>query len=484
MTMTENNKVAKSSEQRPWWKLSLSSWAIALSWGLGAFIFGWLLAGIWYNRDYWNLAGDNLGWADWSLAGIAGSFFFVMSLFLSFVWKKRNKSISYLPRIFIYTLPVVFLVVALAALILTLTTYDYAWRGSRQGILTAFGALIAAVGVIMTVSINYRMGEENRLAQQWNLETQLSHQKALEDEKGEREQQRQDVEVIKNLNDRLHNIIERRYSKNPQERSASYFQLAALYRDWEVLSGFSTTIDRQRDSQQRNILKILFGVHQESLPEGQKRVQIEIQALNSVIQSIFPSRFDIKPGEKVPTYDLSFLDLHSLDFSNRFFGKNSSFKGAYMEKVVLKGSILQYCNLNESNLDHANMAGVDLGYSHVQGSRLYHAKLNGADMRNGWFGNSLFADAVLTNASLDGADMLGANLRNAYFDVGSLCSTRFIDEVAYHDLSKKISPNDFNYVVNQLSSVKSLPELSVLLKAWRFNEGIAEAVVEDFGEDK
>lgn len=494
--MTENNKVDESSEQRPWWKLILSSLSIAISWminflsipiswGLGAFIFGWLLAGVWYNRDYPNLTTiDKLGWADWGTASIAGLLFFVGSLSVSFRQKKRNKNISYLPRIFASILSPIFLVVALATLILTLTTYNGDWEDSRQGILTALGALIAAVGVVMTVSVNYRMGEENRLAQQKNLDDQLKHQRELENEKGEREQRKHDAELIKSLNDRLHDIIERRYSDDSQERSASYFQLAALYRDWEFLSDGSEIIKHQRDSQQRSILKILFGVYQKPTPKKQKRTQDEIQTLNSIIKDIFPHCIEYATKEGWPgtsedpvqiKFDLSFLNLCGLDFSYRDLRSVKLFN-AHLERSNLMGADLRGVNLrgayliDDVDFTDLHLQDADLAGAHLQGAHLEDVCLQGANLQG----------ANLRGANLIGANLQGANLRRAdlassvlwlaKFEESELAETRFgsrmpaefFDDFIYSagsggSLGVIVSPEEELRVINQLKVAKSLP---------------------------
>lgn len=505
--MTENNKVDESSEQRPWWKLILSSLSIAISWminalgiliswminalsipiswGIGAFIFSWLLAGIRNNRDYRNLTNlDKLDLDDLCSALVVGLSFFAVSLVISFVLKKRSENISYLQRIFAYVLPALFLVAALAVLILTLTTYNEDWKGSRQGILTALGALIAAVGVVMTVSVNYRMGEESRLAQQKNLDNQLKHQRELENEKGEREQRKHDAELVKSLNDRLHNIIERRYSDDPQERSASYFQLVALYRDWEVLSEGSETIERQRDSQQRNILKILFGVYQDPFPEKQERTQGEIQILNSIIKDMFPHRPEFSTGEggsevsedsvKIK-FDLSFLDLSGLDFSYRDLRDVKLFN-AHLEMSNLMGADLSGVNLRGAYLtDDVNF--ID---THLQSSDLSWANLQGAYLENVCLQGANLQGANLRGANLIGANLQGANLRRAdlassvlwlaKFEESELAEARFGSRVPaefFNDfiysagsggsLGVVVSPEEELRVINQLKVAKSLP---------------------------
>lgn len=227
-------------------RYNLGFWLVTIAWVTGAFVYGWLLAGICYDREYWKLTFEALGWADWSLAGLFGCVVGGLSFWASSAKESVQKESKQLFRIVVAVLPALFLVSALAVLTLTLATYDVYWKDARQGIATAFAALIAAVGVVVSVVVSYKTGEENRLLQK------------------QTEQQKLDAELIKSLNDRLHEIIARRYGDKPHEVSASYFQLAALYRDWETLADNSELVKSQKGSQQRNILKLLFGVHQES----------------------------------------------------------------------------------------------------------------------------------------------------------------------------------------------------------------------------
>lgn len=224
------------------------------------------------------------------------------------------------------------------------------------------------MGVVVSVAVSYKSSEENRKAQ-----------KEIEDEKGRREERKQDAELIKTLNDRLHEIIPRRYGDKPAEVSASYFQLAALYRDWETLAARSPLVEGQKESQQRNILKILFGVYEEEeslghveddskenqqkKPVKQPKSQADIRALNSVIQDIFPlvqnRNFDSSDTKSVSqkvengiVFDLSYLDLRRLSFSN--------------------------CNLEGARLVGAHLEGSNLIGTYLEGADLWNANLGGA----------------------------------------------------------------------------------------------------------
>ncbi|WP_237233357.1 pentapeptide repeat-containing protein, partial [Rothia nasisuis] len=407
--MAKEPTVENRSEKRPVRGRDLSSWLVTLAWGAGFIIYAWLLSGAVFGFDYRNLIFNRKGVVVWCLAVIIVFIIGALSLRGAPVKKSADRENRQLFRIVVAVLPALFLVSALAVLVLTLATYNGDWKEARQGIATAFAALIAAVGVVVSVVVSYRTGEENRIAQQENLktqlesqqrnlETQLEHQRALENDKGEREQQKLDAELIKNLNDRLHEVIARRYSSGDDKDtsglvSASYFQLASLYRDWETLSKTSDLIALQKESQQRNILKLLFGVYQESDEKNStakkntsdeknssERSEVDIRTLNSVIQDIFPEverkknsvstsaqKEDVEyktPDGQQGTFDLSYLDLRGLDLSRRDL-RGANLIGARLERAYLVG---------------ADLAGANLGDAHLEGAYLVGADLAGADL--------------------------------------------------------------------------------------------------------
>lgn len=443
---------------------------LVLLWASGAAIFGWLLAGVIYGRDYPNLTGEKLGWADWLMALLAGLGVGGLSYGIFWCGSKSKKTVqenragALLP-IIVALLPALFLLLALATLVLTFATYSPEWKDARQGLATALAALIAAVGVVISVSVSYKSGEENRLAQeknlvtqlkaqQDNLKTQLEHQREIEDEKGRREERKQDAELIKTLNDRLHEIISRRYGDNPAEVSASYFQLAALYRDWETLAASSKLVEGQKDTQQRNILKILFGVYEEGqstensnigsgdsqdnaeekqkdIPSSRPRSQTDIRALNSVIQDIFPvarkeksdgneAEEKTQKGGEDKVYDLSHLDLRGLDFS--------------------------YRHLNGANLVGAHLEGANLWCAHLEGANLVGAHLEGTDL---W------------GAHLEGAHLWGAYLEGAHF---------------FLPWENKDAPKVRQYLIDQLKIAEGLPTRQKLLIAEGFDEDLVDQI--------
>ncbi|WP_237224369.1 pentapeptide repeat-containing protein [Rothia nasisuis] len=506
----------------------LSFWFVTLAWGTGAFVYGWLLAGILYDREYWKLTFEALGWADWSLAGLFGCAVGGLSFWASSAKESVKKESKQLFRIVVAVLPALFLVSALAVLVLTLATYNGDWKEARQGIATAFAALIAAVGVVVSVVVSYRTGEENRIAQQENLktqlesqqrnlETQLEHQRALENDKGEREQQKLDAELIKNLNDRLHEIIPRRYGDKPEEVSASFFQLAALYKDWETLASNSDFIRNQRESQQRNILKLLFGVYQEQ--KGGKlshRSELDIRTLSSVVQDILPSyelyegnprnvqngNNESETGEILqPSFDLSYLDLRELDLSWRDL-RNVNLTGAHLEGADLLAAHLQGVNLQAAHLEGANLRstslqgvnlwdaqlqGADLGGAHLKGANLVGAHLAGANLRDAHLQRANLVathlhKADLRGAYLEGSNLVAANLQGAELKdahlQGADLGGAFLEDTFFSSIYENLQiPEAREEVVNQLKAVEVLPNTEELLKAKDFDQALVESII-------
>lgn len=460
-------------------KISANLW-LSLLWASGAAIYGWLLVGAIHKHRH-----EEVIWEVPPVAGLGlGGFLFGAGFLISRSVLKEGKTSpaeeaqnqGALTPIIVTLLPALFFVSALATLVLTLATYNGDWVDARQGLATAFASLIAAVGVVVSVAVSYKSSEENRKAQ-----------KEIEDEKGRREERKQDAELIKTLNDRLHEIIPRRYGDKPAEVSASYFQLAALYRDWETLAARSPLVEGQKESQQRNILKILFGVYQEDEKEpntpvadtevtestseesqqktsgGKSRSQADIRTLNSVIQDIFPPVLQEKPGGgvaeaairkdgKYKVFDLSYLDLRGLDFRNRNLN-GVIMVGAHMEGASFMDAYLKY----NADIRGAYLDGADLRYAQVEGANLDGASLKGAR---------------LFMTCLDGASLVGVNLEKSYLWGAHLEGARFFSLV-----EDKNNPEVRQRVINQLKIARSLPfPESQLYWAHGFDMGLAHQI--------
>ncbi|ORC22217.1 hypothetical protein A7979_01690 [Rothia nasimurium] len=488
--MAKEPTVENRSEKRPVRGRDLSSWLVTLAWGAGFIIYAWLLSGAVFGFDYRNLIFNRKGVVVWCLAVIIVFIIGALSLRGAPVKKSADRENRQLFRIVVAVLPALFLVSALAVLTLTLTTYNADWKEARQGIATAFAALIAAVGVVVSVVVSYRTGEENRLAQQKNLEkqlqsqqahleTQLEHQRALEEEKGRREQQKLDAELIKNLNDRLHEIIPRRYGDKPEELSASYFQLAALYKDWKTLAETSPLIALQKESQQRNILKLLFGVYQESGDgESSKRSEVDIRTLNSVIQDIFPSyqrnENEDEPADTQETdvdseareigltsFDLSYLDLRNLDL-----------RGKDLRKANLVGAHLEAAKLQQSHLEEAK-----LNFAHLEGAELNFAHLKKANLQNSHLERATVWLAHLEESDLQRAHLEGAELPYTYLNGVNLNEVFLGDTSFFWVFDKSEDEVVRDRIINQLKEVINLPQAQELLKAKDFDEALVDAII-------
>lgn len=425
-------------------------------------------------RDYPNLTFSSaLGPLDLGPALLGG--ITVMGLAWFFRRKKTSNSDSNrLFRIVVAVLPALFVVSALATLVLTLATYNGDWVDARQGLATAFAALIAAVGVVVSVAVSYQTGEENRLAQQENLRRQLEHQREIEDERAQREQNKQDAEIIKSLNDRLHEILSRRYSENENERSATYFQLATLYQDWETLAVSSEIVGKQKNSQQRNILKILFGVPQKK--DGKlvdERTELEVRTLNSVIQDIFPEyknnleeERNTKKVSAKNEFDLSYLDLRRLSFSKRDLIR-VNLVGAHLEGAKLWGAYLEGADLR-----FASLAGADLGFVAMHKANLRFADLTAVNLADASLKSSVMMRANLKHACLRHVCLEGANLREAYLE-----GVVFLGLEEKHGLREPVVRKR---VVDRITSCKHLPDREELLKSKDLPKDLIEEIIDEY----
>lgn len=199
MSSQTQNPEPKQSEVQKTPTNRLQAWLLAGAWGSGTAIYGWLLIGLFTRRKYAEIEHNPCEWIVALLIASAVGAAIGYTVFKRAGKNNSDSSSGQLFRIVIAVLPALFVVSALATLVLTLTTYNGYWVEARQGLATAFAALIAAVGVVVSVAVSYRTGEEDRKLQQ-----------TLEDRKN-------DAETIKALNDRLHEILPRRNSKKERE---------------------------------------------------------------------------------------------------------------------------------------------------------------------------------------------------------------------------------------------------------------------------
>ncbi|MDY3049105.1 MAG: pentapeptide repeat-containing protein [Rothia sp. (in: high G+C Gram-positive bacteria)] len=270
--------------------------------------------------------------------------------------------------------------------------------------------------------------------------------------------------------------------------SASYFQLASLYKDWETLSKTSDLIALQKESQQRNILKLLFGVYQESDEKGSSdkkvisdeknssdRSEIDIRTLNSVIQDIFPhfeegadnesSSAQTEEAEsKTPdgqqgTFDLSYLDLRGLDLSRR------DLRGANLIGARLARAFLWRAHLAGSNLRGARLEKADLRDTHLEGANLMDARMEGVNL---W--GAHLAGANLVFAHLAGANLGFARLDNASFFFGSIENPQ----------DSKVRSR----IIDQLKASEMLPVEDDLVKAMGFDWELVIEIIEAHKEEQ
>ncbi|MFW0109756.1 pentapeptide repeat-containing protein [Rothia sp. P13129] len=233
------------------------------------------------------------------------------------------------------------------------------WQELTPNIITGVAGIVGGTFALLTLIVNYKTNEKK-------------HKNDLKIENDKR-----DYETIKALNERLHNILENRNSKEEKVRASSYFQLAGLHKDWELLGKNSEIIKKQRATQQKYILKLIFGAslkekkHENNNRQGSlqypfrskdkvSRSFLEIRNLNSVIVDIFPKRTEDSKSIKGENDDLASLDLFDfkymnfskLDFSERSL-KNIDFSGADFSGAILTGT-----DLSGSSYESANLRGI------------------------------------------------------------------------------------------------------------------------------
>lgn len=213
-------------------------------------------------------------------------------------------------------------------------------------------------------------------------------------------------------------------------------------------------VESQKDSQQRNILKLLFGVYQEPKTGAQSRrlevqtekqngetvapylqqistkktsrSELDIRTLNSVIQDIFPVAQKSISETKNQVQESS---------SGEAKGKKELFDLSYLDLSGLHFSALELSNAN-------------LQAAHLEGAKLWDAHLEGAYLRG---------------AHLEGAYLGGAHLEGAiFFDLsGSLLGSPTREQIT-----------------NCLKVAKRLPEYEELLKVKGFDEALVDQIIQ------
>lgn len=117
-------------------------------------------------------------------------------------------------------------------------------------------------------------------------------------------------------------------------------------------------------------------------------------------------------GAILPNYDLSYLDIRDVNFTE------AHLPGLNAEKSLwLDGSSLKEANLSEANLSGGYLSGVNLS-----GADLSDADLSGANLTGANLTGAILVGANLSNANLDSVDFSKANLTEANL-TGSLSDT-------------------------------------------------------------
>ncbi|MFW0108900.1 pentapeptide repeat-containing protein [Rothia sp. P7181] len=281
---------------------------------------------------------------------------------------------SYILRLINYIIPLflLFIAICVCLVIWANTSGIEEWQKLAPEIITGVASLTAAVGLFASVAVNYQNHEENR-----------KNESRIENEK-------RDHETIKALNERLHNILKNRNSEKEEELVSSYFQLAGLYKDWGLLGKDSNIIKKQRNTQQKYILKLIFGTvsqeddsqSQEDDPNSENNIERsfrEIATLNSVIADIFSKEMmkNAKESDFVELLDLQYVNFSRLNFSKRIL-KNGDFADAYFINANFAGADLTGSSFKNANLSDVNFAGADLTGSSFKDANLSGAIFDGA----------------------------------------------------------------------------------------------------------
>ncbi|MFW0109760.1 pentapeptide repeat-containing protein [Rothia sp. P13129] len=405
-------------------------------------ISGILIGGIWV---FSSRGGENQKpWSDWQFwfSDIRIICLGVIGCTLQLFFIRQKEKLNYIGKIIYYIVPLFTFIISIGIWTLIWSKYDGTWSNIQQGIITVFAGLIGAIGVFVTVAVNYENHEQNR-----NIQSEIERKRRKAEQKIENA--RRDNETIKDLNECLHEILKNRHSTDENVRTSSYFQLAGLYKDWGLLGKNSVIIEAQRKVQQKNILKLIFGtapdenaetkkcaqknsaqVQSSFLPkkvkEHAKRSFLEIRTLNSVIADIFPKVSDTDEyKESFEPFDLQYADLSGLNFKSVFFpvGSNLShadLTGAELQDAHLQGAKLRGAHLQDAELQSAKLRGAHLQGANLQNAELQGAELQGAKLQRTNLQNAELQGTNLQNAELQGAHLQGAHLQGAHLQGANL----------------------------------------------------------------
>lgn len=203
-------------------------------------------------------------------------------------------------------------------------------------------------------------------------------------------------------------------------------------------------VESQKDSQQRNILKLLFGVYQEPKTGAQsRRLEVQTEKQNGETVAPYLQQISTKKTSR------SELDIRTL---------NSVIQDIF---AVAQKSISETKNqVQESSSGEAkgkkelfDLSYLDLSGLHFSALELSNANLQAAHLEG----------AKLWDAHLEGAYLGGAHLEGAiFFDLsGSLLGSPTREQIT-----------------NCLKVAKRLPEYEELLKVKGFDEALVDQIIQ------
>ncbi|MFW0180693.1 pentapeptide repeat-containing protein [Rothia sp. P5766] len=447
------------------WILNVN-WLRKIPWITGTIIYGWIffatLTGYSYQEFNWEKSPNFVSWI--TFAGVLLVLAAVIFIFPFNKENSENKKNNFLEKTLWGILPVFYLLISVAILTLTLMTYQFEWREARQGVATIFASMFAAVGVVISMVVSYQNGAEAR---------------ALDNQK-------HDAELIESLNERLHQIIPRRQGADQGERIASYYQLAALYKDWENFAISSELVENRRKEQQKYILKIFFGSIHGGLAERDSEVYIY---QNSLEKNFCGSgKFCIPWNRQKPIFYRSnwenktinsisrdIFDEVEEDGKGKLGWKTESVESGYSHKnLIWHFDWLDFSNINllrrdlrlarfaEANLSGAHLYCVDLGGSNLRGANLDGAHLGRASLKNTRMVKCSLRGAKLWLTDLAGADLFDANL----------------EEVIFYGREKAEMQDSEtrNYIVKQLSLADNLDKAKNIELAAGFDQELVAQI--------
>lgn len=339
-----------------------------------------------------------------------------------------------------------------------------------------------------------------------NLEKKTQEPLIPTTKKSRKEASWEELKLFESLNQRLHQAILLRNSKEEYEHLASYHQLSYLFQDWKIMAEQSGFLADLKDQHQARILRVFFGL---TSVKYIRRSEDQIDAMNLIIRDLFDSADQKGNGEKkAPAYNFDALNFEGLDLSGLDL-RRSTFREAKMNGVNLSKSLLNrsdlsranlnHADLNEANLFEARMVETSASAANFFRANLMHVKGVSANFHSADFERSDIAGSILENANFEGANfyktnfykatLWGANMEGARLDRSNLAGAKLsalnlnvrslTDTIFYvpGDGSEELgAPEDVIY--RRLVACSALPIRTVLANAQKISYHSAKEILD------